>query len=40
MHTEFCSENYKGRDHLEDFDIDGREILNWTLKRIRSDGVK
>jgi len=29
--------NVKGRDHLEDFDVDGR-ILNWILK-IGSKGV-
>jgi len=27
MYTEFWSENLKGRDYLEDLDIDGRLIL-------------
>jgi hypothetical protein len=39
MHTEFCSKNLKGRDHLEDSDVYGRIILNWTLE-IMSHGIK
>jgi hypothetical protein len=26
MHTKFWSENVKGRNHLEDLDVDGRPI--------------
>jgi hypothetical protein len=29
MHTVFCLENLKGRDHLEDLHIDGRIIIDW-----------
>jgi hypothetical protein len=25
--------NLKGRDHLEELDVDGRIILEWTLKK-------
>jgi len=31
MHTKFCSENLKGRDHLEDLGVDGRIISEWIL---------
>jgi hypothetical protein len=31
MHTVFLFENLKGRDHLEDLDIDVRIILEWIL---------
>jgi len=24
-------ENFKGRDHLEDLDVDGKKILEWIL---------
>jgi hypothetical protein len=30
-HTKFWSENLKGRDHVEDVDIDRRIILQWIL---------
>jgi len=30
MHTIFLLENLKGRDHLEDLDIDGN-ILDWIV---------
>jgi hypothetical protein len=33
MHTEYWSENLKGRDHFEDLCIDGR-ILEWILKKL------
>jgi hypothetical protein len=33
MHTQFLSENLKGRDHLENIDVDGRVILKWILKK-------
>jgi hypothetical protein len=26
-------ESLKGRDHLEDLRVDGRIIVNWTLKK-------
>jgi len=29
MHTEFWSENVKGRNHSEDLGIDWRIILEW-----------
>jgi hypothetical protein len=31
MHTQFWSENLKGRDHFEDLDVDGRIVLEWIL---------
>jgi len=31
MHTIFWFENLKGRDHLEDLDVDGKIILEWVL---------
>jgi hypothetical protein len=33
MNTEFWSGNLNGRDHFEDLDIDGREVLEWFLKK-------
>jgi len=27
MHTEFCSDNLKGKDHSEDLGVYGRNIL-------------
>jgi hypothetical protein len=39
MHTEVCSENLKGREHLEDSDVYGMIILKWTLDII-SRGIK
>jgi hypothetical protein len=31
MHTILWLETLKGRDHLEDVDVDGRLILKWIL---------
>jgi hypothetical protein len=31
MHTKFCPEKLKGRDHSEDLDVDGKIILEWIL---------
>jgi hypothetical protein len=31
MHTKFWSQNLKGRDHVEDLDVDGRIILQCIL---------
>jgi hypothetical protein len=31
MNARFWLESLKGRDHTEDFDIDGRIILKWIL---------
>jgi hypothetical protein len=31
MHTEFCSENLKGRHYSEDLGMDWRIILEWIL---------
>jgi hypothetical protein len=31
MYTEVCSENVKGRYHLENLDVDGTIILKWIL---------
>jgi len=33
MHTKCQSEKFKGRDHVEDVDVDRRIILKWILKR-------
>jgi hypothetical protein len=33
MHTTFLYENQKGRDHSEDLGIDGRIILDWSLRK-------
>jgi hypothetical protein len=33
MDTQFCSENLKGRDNLEDLVVDGRTTLKWNLKK-------
>jgi hypothetical protein len=43
--TKFYSENIKGKDHLEDLDIDGRIILKLMLEEVeyeneRSDSTK
>lgn len=33
MHTEFLSENFKGRDDFGDLDVDGRLIIiKWILE--------
>jgi len=32
MHTKFLSENLKGREHTEDLGIDGKIILEWTIR--------
>jgi len=32
-YSKFCSENLKGRDHLEDKGVDGRIILGWILSK-------
>jgi hypothetical protein len=34
MHTEFWSENLKGRDQSEDLDVDGRITLQWILGKM------
>jgi hypothetical protein len=31
MHTNFWSENLKGRDDLEDLGVDGRVTVEWIL---------
>jgi hypothetical protein len=31
MHIKFWSENLKGRDHVDDLDVDGRIILELIL---------
>jgi hypothetical protein len=33
MNTKFWLKNMKGRDHLEDLDIDRRIILEWILEK-------
>jgi hypothetical protein len=33
MYTKFWSENLKGRNHSEDLGVDGRTILQCTLKK-------
>jgi len=33
-HTQCWSENWKGRNHVADYDVGGRIILNWTLNEI------
>jgi hypothetical protein len=32
-YSKFCSENLKGRDHLEDKGVDGKIILEWTVEK-------
>jgi hypothetical protein len=31
VHTKFWSESLKGRDHVEDLNVDGRIISEWNL---------
>jgi len=38
MHVSFWSGNLKGRDYLEDQDLDGRGILKWLLMTKGWDG--
>jgi hypothetical protein len=33
MHSKFKSENLKGRNHLEDLDIDGKITFQWILEK-------
>jgi hypothetical protein len=33
------SENLKGRDHLKDFGLDGRIILDWILNKVGGCGL-
>jgi hypothetical protein len=33
MHTIIWSENLKGRDNLEDVDVDEKVILEWILEK-------
>jgi hypothetical protein len=33
MHRQFCSKYLKGRDYVEDLGVDGRIILEWTLRK-------
>jgi len=35
VHTKCCSENLKGRDHLEDLGIDERIILEFVYRVVR-----
>jgi hypothetical protein len=32
MHIMFLLEGLKGKDHLEDLDVDGKAILKWILR--------
>jgi hypothetical protein len=34
MCIQFSSENLKGRDHLEDLDVDRRIISEWVLRKL------
>jgi hypothetical protein len=34
MHAEVSSENLKGRDHLEDLNVDGKIVLEWILWKL------
>jgi len=34
MHTNFWSENLKGRDHSQDPNVDERIILGWILQKL------
>jgi hypothetical protein len=38
VHIGFWWGNLSERDHLEDLGVDGRIILEWTLKEIKSGG--
>ena len=38
MHIGFWWGNLSERDHLEDLGVDGRIILEWTLKEIKRGG--
>jgi hypothetical protein len=33
LHTKFWSENLKGRDFLEDLDVNGRIFCKWILNK-------
>jgi len=33
MHTKFWSENLKGKNHLEDLDVEGRIILKCVIRK-------
>jgi len=40
MHTNFWSENLKGRDHSEDVFVNAKIVLEWILgKRLRRCGL-
>jgi hypothetical protein len=39
MCTIFCSENLKGRDHMEGLSVDGNIILDFDLREVQSEGV-
>jgi hypothetical protein len=39
MHTKFCLESLKRRDHLEYIGIDGRTILSWILRKLVMDWI-
>jgi hypothetical protein len=34
MHAKFWLENLEGRDHSEEFGIDGKIILEWILRKL------
>jgi hypothetical protein len=41
MHTKFCLEKLKGRNHSEEIVADGRIILEWILeKEVDSSGCE
>jgi hypothetical protein len=33
VHTGFWWDNLRGRDHLEDLDVDGRIIFKWIFRK-------